>query len=297
MTLQQEQQHLLISTHALTWSATATNQILFAPEMHFNSRAHVERDVRDRYKIQLPLYFNSRAHVERDTGRDQGQVCRNHFNSRAHVERDASYSLRIFFASSFQLTRSRGARHGGQDKETPHTKFQLTRSRGARPADSKSCCAYSIISTHALTWSATNSRQTLSNAAKHFNSRAHVERDKPPVDVRTFHGISTHALTWSATYTASDDNGDHKISTHALTWSATNVKIVLDFFIKYFNSRAHVERDIEPPTSSMRSKYFNSRAHVERDGVLAVFFVVFLYFNSRAHVERDCLSNILYCVT
>ena len=236
------------------------------------------------------------------------------------MERDASYSLRIFFASSFQLTRSRGARHGGQDKETPHTKFQLTRSRGARPADSKSCCAYSIISTHALTWSATNSRQTLSNAAKHFNSRAHVERDKPPVDVRTFHGISTHALTWSATYTASDDNGDHKISTHALTWSATNVKIVLDFFIKYFNSRAHVERDIEPPTSSMRSKYFNSRAHVERDssrprnfrgpadnfnsrahverdGVLAVFFVVFLYFNSRAHVERDCLSNILYCVT
>ena len=57
------------------------------------------------------------------------------------------------------------------------------------------------ISTHALTWSATNSESENEIAITDFNSRTHVECD----DVWLFPGrhadISTHALTWSATRT------------------------------------------------------------------------------------------------
>ena len=35
--------------------------------------------------------------------------------------------------------------------------------------------------------------------------------------------------------------------------------------LRYFNSRAHVERDSLSNISSQRHSYFNSRAHVERD--------------------------------
>ena len=78
-----------------------------------------------------------------------------------------------------------------------------------------------IISTHALTWSATPSFFAIFSTGVHFNSRAHVERD----------GIAHDAVY------------RFQISTHALTWSAT-VSVV--FFVSGasdFNSRAHVERD------------------------------------------------------
>ena len=56
-----------------------------------------------------------------------------------------------------------------------------------------------FISTHALTWSATN---RLTHLQYHLR-------------------ISTHALTWSATVVVSLKRADAGISTHALTWSAT----------------------------------------------------------------------------
>ena len=34
----------IISTHALTWSATYSKRWAYIPRRHFNSRAHVERD-------------------------------------------------------------------------------------------------------------------------------------------------------------------------------------------------------------------------------------------------------------
>ena len=77
----------------------------------------------------------------------------------------------------------------------------------------------------------------------------------------------------------------------------------------YFNSRAHVERDVRRNDAKTRSRHFNSRAHVERDFVLSsvtrpvsisthaltwsatvtilLVSVMETNFNSRAHVERD----------
>ena len=55
----------------------------------------------------------------------------------------------------------------------------------------------------------------------HFNSHAHVERDR-------YIELSTD---------------ERKISTHTLTWSVTAFTGLLNIFIRYFNSHAHVERD------------------------------------------------------
>ena len=124
----------LISTHALTWSAT------YAPRygdgvghFDFNSRAHVERDRNSHTRGGALRYFNSRAHVERDYNVTKKKKRKGNFNSRAHVERDKS-GIKI---------------------------------DGAH-----------IISTHALTWSATVARYEMLPDEGDFNSRAHVERDR-----------------------------------------------------------------------------------------------------------------------
>ena len=55
----------------------------------------------------------------------------------------------------------------------------------------------------------------------------------------------------------------------------------------YFNSHAHVERDVVTISSALKNGNFNSHAHVERDAPVAEFFKATLNFNSHAHVERD----------
>ena len=100
-----------------------------------------------------------------------------------------------------------------------------------------------MISTHALTWSATFS--TLARRiVYHFNSRTHVECDNfrtfvPPVPfsfqlthsrgVRQFSDIRATCAFF--------------ISTHALTWSATIVLSCSHLSECNFNSRTHVECD------------------------------------------------------
>ena len=121
--------------------------------------------------------------------------------------------------------------------------------------------------------------------------------------------ISTHALTWSATYLPRRFVAHIAISTHALTWSATGGSININTNAENFNSRAHVERDVNSIRESLEAFNFNSRAHVERDvmntdyqplccisthaltwsatAVNCHIYKGIVNFNSRAHVERD----------
>ena len=80
---------------------------------------------------------------------------------------------------------------------------------------------YQLISTHALTWSA-----TIPNLKMKLQSR-----------------ISTHALTWSATASVESSVASVSISTHALTWSATYLGLDGKLHCADFNSRTHVECD------------------------------------------------------
>ena len=191
-----------ISTHALTWSATKRFSIRLRRDSEFQLT---------RSRGARPSLYSSPS------------SCISNFNSRAHVERDAFGLLLLFVSALFQLTRSRGARRNKRRLHSrPTTRFQLTRSRGARreglldeiidQLDFNSRAHverdsfvrhlrvyFLVISTHALTWSATK------------NWRKSQWKKS----------ISTHALTWSATKPGRRIIPPGKISTHALTWSAT----------------------------------------------------------------------------
>ena len=77
--------------------------------IHFNSHAHVERDIFDMVLVYSFNNFNSHAHVERDEDILSGINIDVDFNSHAHVERDCSKVIDYVHEMKFQLTRSRGA--------------------------------------------------------------------------------------------------------------------------------------------------------------------------------------------
>ena len=55
-----------ISTHTLTWSVTFVLNVAGGGSNHFNSHAHVERDLKRHRFMTEKINFNSHAHVERD---------------------------------------------------------------------------------------------------------------------------------------------------------------------------------------------------------------------------------------
>ena len=122
----------IISTHALTWSATCQSVVRRHKLAHFNSRAHVERDRKFHIDKTMADDFNSRAHVERDGSEMLAAMLMKNFNSRAHVERDR-------FQIDFR-------------KSTTHFN---SRAHVERDRSSRAIASTVSISTHALTWSAT----------------------------------------------------------------------------------------------------------------------------------------------
>ena len=123
----------------------------------------------------------------------------------------------------------------------------------------------SAISTHTLTWSVTPLRSAWLLAHLHFNSHAHVERDKllPLFRSQLLH-FNSHAhverdycFSTLALYHANFNSHAHverdddlfkkldnlEISTHTLTWSVTCYRRCKKQKGDHFNSHAHVERD------------------------------------------------------
>ena len=72
-----------------------------------------------------------------------------------------------------------------------------------------------------------------------------------------------------------------------------DVVIVGIFFsLNNFNSHAHVERDKFFSSLLLYIKNFNSHAHVERDEMFRSYTdTIILHFNSHAHVERDVFGS------
>ena len=153
----------------------------------------------------------------------------------------------------FQLTRSRGAWLTNDKCIVAIDKFQLTRSRGAWRSVQKwkpfsqqisthtltwsvtlkwySFLIHSQISTHTLTWSVTISFIHTIAFILHFNSHAHVERDR-------YFSIS---ISYSIIFQLTRSRGAWRqavykdvvraaISTHTLTWSVTRPSKSWDVF-------------------------------------------------------------------
>ena len=99
------------------------------------------------------------------------------------------------------------------------------------------------ISTHALTWRATNQidrePQVTSISTHALTWRATI--------VRKCHAhrlaISTHALTWRATAVRRPESPPSATSTHALTWRATSPSAHLHVLQCDFYPRPHMEGD------------------------------------------------------
>ena len=127
---------------------------------HFNSRAHVERD----FCTLRALYYCTRFQLTRSRGArpprlsTPAQHAAFQLTRSRGARRGAGWICLTGF--TFQLTRSRGARLSNPSEVAPWGVFQLTRSRGARLVLHKSSIMIIRISTHALTWSATNMPMT-----------------------------------------------------------------------------------------------------------------------------------------
>ena len=142
------------------------------------------------------------------------------------------------------------------------------------------------ISTHALTWSATPRRDVPNTGYCNFNSRTHVECDDNIA-------IKLHNATFQLTHSRGvrpkcpGRRGANDISTHALTWSATMMDSDGTTRRTHFNSRTHVECDRRQSQNTSGSLDFNSRTHVECDLSITGRFFYVKNFNSRTHVECD----------
>ena len=210
--------------------------------------------------------------------------------------------------------------------------FQLTRSRGAWLHNILYAYILNYISTHTLTWSVTDDFASLLSSqgfqltrsrgawpcyrqtegkAWNFNSHAHVERDQRVQRCWGQRRISTHTLTWSVTYIRWVQSRPTAFQLTRSRGAWRNTCIICHFYW-YFNSHAHVERDIITTYQCTQDVHFNSHAHVERDvdkprTRQAVYIsthtltwsvtdsitqvdVRRLNFNSHAHVERDALG-------
>ena len=235
-----------ISTHALTWSATGGVGAPPTATRDFNSRTHVECDAAYNAIFDEKSDFNSRTHVECDKEYSGKRVVTFISTHALTWSATTPFAAEITYGTfqlthsrgvrrimnqlnknrmEFQLTHSRGVRQPAGRREPKRLAFQLTHSRGVRP-DWRDVTQWpGIISTHALTWSATAQRQSQWIARQDFNSRTHVECDTWIWNRQKQQKISTHALTWSATDGCPYEWDCQSISTHALTWSATTMSV------------------------------------------------------------------------
>ncbi len=145
-------------------------------EKYFNSRAHVERDA---HFLERIAHRAISTHALTWSATDCTYAGKKLVRISTHALTWSATLLTQLSCNihSFQLTRSRGARHTSRSACLSFAKFQLTRSRGARQAD---CLKNGIIVEFQLT------RSRGARLVHQYQGICHRQ-------------ISTHALTWSAT--------------------------------------------------------------------------------------------------
>ncbi len=144
-------------------------------------------------------------------------------------------------STPFQLTRSRGAWHDGQERKE-HQKNFNSHAHVERDQTPHQCRRY----------------------IRHFNSHAHVERDDGEDRQSNKIKISTHTLTWSVTFRCLGFWGGLFISTHTLTWSVTCV-VQISVAVQKFQLTRSRGAWLKSSCLAHAVIHFNSHAHVERD--------------------------------
>ena len=165
-----------ISTHTLTWSVTHSTLCWHVWKGFQLTRSRGAWPGNQVRRISTQRHFNSHAHVERDLMFCVFSYCAVYFNSHAHVERDLACFHFFELLCQFQLTRSRGAWRPSPPIWAKTSEFQLTRSRGAWRSSEQ-------LTARCFSFQLTRSRGAWLNSygifclVWNFNSHAHVERD------------------------------------------------------------------------------------------------------------------------
>ena len=190
----------VISTHALTWRATPRRSQEDRFCNYFYPRPHMEGDGTTVTVNNLQDDFYPRPHMEGDFSRSHGWAQSPYFYPRPHMEGDLLGERRIVVQLNFY--------------PRPHME-------GDPPCSASDCSV--LISTHALTWRATECHCRRPSAGLRFlPTPSHGGRPAQRVPATsTSSTISTHALTWRATVSLRWFDRQVDISTHALTWRAT----------------------------------------------------------------------------
>ena len=209
-----------ISTHTLTWSVTKRQANRQTTDKHFNSHAHVERDV---------LNVNTFWHIFISTHTLTWSV--------------TTFTINGYRRTEFQLTRSRGAWLGRVLKCPDSMNISTHTLTWSVTAQAMAEQWGNEISTHTLTWSVTFTipkREELKNISTHTLTWSVT---LALADFATGWIISTHTLTWSVTVNDRlRRRRDVYFNSHAHVERDENDLKFVDTKIN-FNSHAHVERD------------------------------------------------------
>ena len=171
------------------------------------------------------IYFNSHAHVERDLTSQIATWSASSISTHTLTWSVTSVLLLPTSRKQFQLTRSRGAWRFGQQSNGLASIFQLTRSRGAWLLWLSPASPVLHFNSHAHVERDRTDRVHYPQK-QYFNSHAHVERDSRLSSDPYAWEISTHTLTWSVTNAGEIISAGTEISTHTLTWSVTTLTII-----------------------------------------------------------------------
>ena len=164
------------------------------------------------------------------------------FNSHAHVERDTTpKQIRLLESISTHTLTWSVTFHFNFDLDN-RLWFQLTRSRGA------------WLCIHRLPW-----------CRCHFNSHAHVERDRrltsAGLKAMSFQ-LTRSRGAWRIWAREARSTAGFQLTRSRGAWRAVVSRLPASF---NFNSHAHVERDQSNYSRLYTVCHFNSHAHVERD--------------------------------
>ena len=99
-----------ISTHALTWRATASNTLWLFGREHFCPRPHMEGDLLTLDDVADYCDFYPRPHMEGDQRPQRTCQSRRDFYPRPHMEGDLRQSTAIWSPTEFLPTPSHGGR-------------------------------------------------------------------------------------------------------------------------------------------------------------------------------------------
>ena len=122
----------------------------------FNSRPHMEVDIRIKITIVTRTTFNSRPHMEVDVSHITDRSHRSDLSTHDLTWRSTLCSTACCFGQcNFQLTTSHGGRHDHQPKPKENTKLSTHDLTWRSTAQKRATMRKEKLSTHDLTWRST----------------------------------------------------------------------------------------------------------------------------------------------